>query len=95
MKFSNVFCAASATAIPPTPNPASTVMTLMPKLWSTATPAKVAMRIFADFRTTGSRGSKMALLRLRAWDRTIASQDSTTRRITHVIAKISRISSRA
>ena len=37
----------------------------------------------------------MSFLRRRAWDRAIASQDSSARRITHVIAKISSISSRA
>ena len=94
MKFSNVFCAASATAMPPTPSPASTAITLTPKLWSTARPAKVAMRIFTDFRSTGSRGSRVVWPRRRAWDRTIASPDSTTRRIIQASATISRICSR-
>ena len=64
-------------------------MTLTPKLWSTARPAKVAMRISSDFRATGSRG-RLVLSRLKAWNRMIASKDSMTRRIVQVIAMISR-----
>ena len=47
--------------MPPTPNPASTAITLTPKLWSTARPAKVA-RICTDFRAraAGEQGGLAA-----------------------------------
>ena len=53
-KFSTVFCAASATARPPTPRPAISPVTLKPKFWSAAVTASMATKTLSVRRPSGT-----------------------------------------